>query len=146
MNILWQQENGSLALTSILTSDTDPKQHAEELQSRGNVPSSFVMLALNVTWAEQGWPHECYGWDGKEVVVDLECAKDFIRSQVRIEREPLLRELDAKWMIASEDGDEDSKKECIEAKRILRSATEHPLIAQANNLATLRNVTLKDLM
>jgi hypothetical protein len=49
-------------------------------------------------------------------------------------------------MIASEDGDEDAKKLCIEAKRILRSATEHPFIAQANNLATLRNVTLKDLM
>jgi len=34
----------------------------------------------------------------------------------------------------------------FEGKRILRSATEHQLIAQANNLVTLRNVTLKDLM
>lgn len=63
MNIIWQQPNETLAVTSIFDG-SDPVEHAQLLQSRGDVPSDWVVVATDYQGSFPNTPQEYWRWDG----------------------------------------------------------------------------------
>lgn len=101
-NILWKQPNNVLAITSIFD-NSDPTEYAQLLQSRGDIPFDWILLATNVEWSsDQRWKHETYRYDGSNVVVDYTQAVEETKEKLRAERAPLLAQLDIDYIKALE--------------------------------------------
>lgn len=67
-NIIWKQSDGSLAVTSIFDG-SDPKEHAELLKQRNDVPQDWIAVAFN--W--QQFPsavQDSWRWENDQIVVD----------------------------------------------------------------------------
>lgn len=68
MNIIWKQPNETLAVTSIFDG-SNPVEHAQLLQSRGDVPSDWVVVATDYQGSFPAEKQESWRWvDG--IVVD----------------------------------------------------------------------------
>lgn len=73
------------------------------------------------------------------ISVDLDKAKDMFRDILRSAREPVLKELDIKFMRAVESGNTKLQKEISSQKQILRDVTKLPAIDSAQTTDDLRN-------
>jgi hypothetical protein len=62
---------------------------------------------------------------------EMSACVEIHRANIRIEREPLLTELDIRYMRAVEAGDSAAQKQIAQEKQILRDATDDPRIAAA---------------
>jgi hypothetical protein len=124
MNILWKQQNNTLALTTIFD-DSDPTEHAQLLISRGDISPDWMLLATNVKWAtDTRWRHETYRWDGSNIVVDYQAAVEETKERLRKERAPLLTNLD------------------IQFQRNLETGADNTLvIAEKNRLRDITNLS-----
>lgn len=132
MNILWQQPNGTLAMTSIFDG-SDPAEHAALLQGRGDVPADWRAVAVGVAdeCFPQDWPHqEDWRFVSGRIAVDLASAQDRTKDRLRQERAPLLAALDVAFQRNTETGA--SNAAVIAEKNRLRDIT-----SQADRCTTL---------
>lgn len=74
--------------------------------------------------------------------LDLEKAKEIKKNLLRIERFGILEKLDALFMRAVENGDEEEKKKIVERKNYYRNATS--LVNMVGNIEDLRKLSVKD--
>ncbi len=79
---------------------------------------------------------------GNAVEIDMPRARDIHRNRLRAEREPLLRELDAAWFVAVEQGDTEAQATIAAQKQALRDAPADPRIEAAQTPAELEALTL----
>ena len=64
-SIIWQQTDGTLAYT-FMGDNSDPLEHAKLLQTRGDLPADWTILAINTPFElNEGWRHEAYTWDAE---------------------------------------------------------------------------------
>lgn len=68
MIIVWKQPNGAIAVTSIFDG-SDPAEHAQLLQERGDIPADWVAVQFSETTFPSG-PQESWIWDGANITVD----------------------------------------------------------------------------
>ena len=94
-NILWIQSNQTLALTSIIIDDVSSEDHAQELISRGDVPSDWTIAGYDVEWPDNGYPHEAHRWNGTEIVVDEIALAEINAKKAEPTKEELLAQLQA---------------------------------------------------
>lgn len=94
-NILWIQPNQTLAITSIIIDDVSAEDHAKELQERGDVPNDWTIAGYDVEFPNDGYPHEAYRWDGKNIVLDETALAEINVKNAQPTKEQLLTELQA---------------------------------------------------
>ena len=73
MNIVWQQPNGAISVTSIFDG-SDPQEHAYLLKEQGNISSDWVAVAYN----HADFPdtiQEAWWWNGNQILVDFDILK-----------------------------------------------------------------------
>lgn len=127
MNIIWKREDGSIAVTSIgdegvlsvldkaiedgvITPDEEVeidwvcRKHAQELQDRGDIPSDWEAVKFNYDKFEDFEFREAWVWGKDKIEVDLDKAKDVVKSKIRRDREEEFKKLDIEFMQAIEDG------------------------------------------
>lgn len=139
MNILWIQESGVLALTSIFDG-SDPSEHAEVLKERGDIPAGWRVAGVNVDWPDTGWPHEAHRWNGQAVVIDYDAAVEITKTRLRVERAPLLAANDLLLRDAMIDGDQEKQRAAVAERDRLRDITniEHLSLADLQSLSCLK--------
>lgn len=76
------------------------------------------------------------------ISINLEKAKEIKKEHLRQERQPLLERLDVDMMRALESGDSEKQLEISSKKQILRDATQHSLILDAQSIEDLKQVNL----
>jgi len=67
MNIIWQQPDYSISVTSIFD-DSDPAEHATKLKAIGNVPRDWQAVAFNYEAAFPDTPQETWRWTNGSIV------------------------------------------------------------------------------
>lgn len=81
---------------------------------------------------------DAWDYDGNDINIDIEKAKSITKNRLRLEREPLFRELDIQFQRALEDGLDTIS--IVEEKNRLRNITD--LVDSINNLDELNNIQL----
>lgn len=79
--------------------------------------------------------------DGK-VEHDMEKCRDLQRDKIRIDRKPLLEQLDMEYLRALEVSDKAKQKEIADQKQVLRDATDNPAIDAATTPEELKEIKL----
>lgn len=75
---------------------------------------------------------------GKNVVVDIDKAREVAKDHIRARRAPMFIPLDVAYLRADEAGDAERKKSIVQRKAVLRDATAHPAIAAAKTADDLK--------
>ena len=73
MNIVWQQPNSAISVTSIFDG-SDPQKHADLLKEQGNIPSDWVAVAYN----HVDFPdviQEAWVWKDNKINADFDVLK-----------------------------------------------------------------------
>lgn len=134
MNILWQCPDGTLAVTilcpahfadsagAIPDAVQAAKDHAAELQARGDVPADWVSVAHNHQSLPHELPQEVWAWVDGQVALHVERAREWHRERLRTERAPKLADLDVQAQRALEEGRPTT--EIVAAKQQLRDITQ----------------------
>lgn len=79
MNIVWQQPNGAIAVTSIFNG-SDPQEHADLLKEQGDIPFDWVAVA----YTHADFPdviQEAWVWKDNKINVDFDVLKAHKLSQ-----------------------------------------------------------------
>ncbi len=137
MNIVWQRPDG-ISITHIFD-DSDPVEHAKELQKRGDIPADWVAVDFAVEVPEDRTYRNAWTHDG-EIKCDLNKAGDIQLNKIRDKRNKELEKLDIE-AIKNISNPEILAK--IEAdKQILRDlpATILPEIKACKNTEELKKV------
>ena len=137
MNILYTKPDNTLILTT-LAIDIDPYEYDSTHRGRGDIPEDWTLVATNITWPDNGWPHETLRWSGTDIIVDILAAKEETKKILRQDREVLFSALDIQFMRNLEQGLDNSK--IIAEKERLRNITN--LVDEANTLEELKNIGL----
>lgn len=139
MNIIWQQPDGFLAVTTIIGGDL-PEQHAEELKARGDVPADWEAVGFNYQGEWPSWPQEDWAFMAGMVVVDFARAKETTKHRLRAERAPLLQALDVAFQRALETGSDTTP--IVAEKNRLRAITL--LVDGCKNLTELAALSVEN--
>ncbi len=78
------------------------------------------------------------------VDINIEKAKDITKQRLRMERTPLLAELDVQFQRALEDGSD--TKDIVDKKKALRDVTIHADLLNASTPEELKSLTLDNLI
>ena len=78
--------------------------------------------------------------DENEVAYDMSKVREFWRTILRKNREPVLAKLDIEYQRALEENDTVAAAEIVAKKNILRDATEDPRIDTATTIFELRDI------
>lgn len=85
---------------------------------------------------------DSYIYDGTNVVIDLEKAKEFRKNQLRIIREDYFKKLDAEFMKTLESSDTKRKKLIVDYKNQLRDITISPAFDSATSLNDIKKIDI----
>lgn len=129
--ILWQKPDGTLAHTTIL-SEENHKEHANKLLGQGSIPADWKMVGADVEWPDTGWQHECHRFDGKQIVVDLDAAREETKSRLRIERAALFAVNDLVMRDAIAENNEVNRIAALKERDRLRNITTEVLRAKTH--------------
>jgi len=80
---------------------------------------------------------------GKSLSLNIEKAREIRKEELRKKRSEYMKDLDVKFLIALEKGDEESKATVIEEKERLRNITT--LVDSANTIEELEKIKIKNL-
>jgi len=78
------------------------------------------------------------------IIINMDKAREIHKNKLRLEREPLLKDLDIKFQRALEDGSD--TKDIVAKKNALRDVTVHPDLLNAKNIDELKILTLDKLV
>lgn len=121
MIIVWQKPDSNLAVTTIIDG-SNPKEHAKDLQDRGDIPSDWVAVGFGPDIQFPAEAQETWVWDGKQIVTDLEKFREHTKDRLRLERAPLMADLDIRFQRALEDAADTTA--IVTEKRRLRDITK----------------------
>ena len=80
---------------------------------------------------------------GSKIVHDMTKAREIKRERIRVERKPLLENLDAEFMRALENSDKAKQAEIVARKQKLRDAPADPRIEKAKTVDDLKAIKLR---
>lgn len=140
--IFRRKNDKSLVLTQIIDMSLTIEEHVakilannSELEYRFSTdPDEFGFDPINVFY-------DCLVvTDENEVAYDMSKVREFWRTILRINREPVLAKLDIDYQRALEENDTVAAAEIVAKKNILRDATEDPRIDTATTIFELRDI------
>lgn len=162
MNIVWKKPDGTVAVTILsdegisnalemaLTdgtiTDAESAQiealcmvEAARLVEAGNIPREWQCAAVNITLPDSREWRAAWTWQTPDPVIDVDIdrAKEITKDRLRIERAPMLADLDIRIMKAIERGDDISG--LAAEKQRLRDITG--LVADCTTLDELRGLS-----
>lgn len=103
MLLLWKKPNNEIAKTKAAISIDNVLSFANVLKDEGIIPADWELLEQNTSWpADERWDLTSYRWDGNQIMVDIDAARQEIKERLRSERKPLLEQLDIDYIRALE--------------------------------------------
>lgn len=84
-NIIWNQPDGKVAVTTILDG-SDTAEHAALIQGRGDIPADWQAVVFDY---DGSWPtveQELWRWNGSSIVTDLDLLKGRVLAQINAAR------------------------------------------------------------
>lgn len=122
MNILWRHKNGAMAVTHIVDDHHEtPEEHAQTLLKNGDIPKDFVPVGYAVPDLPHHMPIEIWDHQNGKVTMHLAKARAWHKERLRIERAPVLQDLDVKSLRNQENGVDNAPT--LKAKQVLRDIT-----------------------
>lgn len=73
------------------------------------------------------------------IVINLQKAKEIIKQNIRVERIPLLEQLDIMYIRALENNNINEQQRIIQKKQYLRDLPNSPILAGASSIEELQN-------
>lgn len=80
------------------------------------------------------------------IKIDINKAKEVKKDQLRMERAPILNQLDIEFMRAVEQGDTVKAQEISQKKQVLRDCTNSEELSNAQTVEQLKQITLQSIL
>lgn len=105
MNIVWKRPDGGISITHCI--GESPKSVIALMRSRNDVPDDWEVVATGIEVPDDRSLRNAWAWLTKDPVIDIcpDRAKEVTKDRLRLERAPIMAELDVKFMRALEAGD-----------------------------------------
>ncbi len=126
--MIWEEHEGQTAEEIVSMIDPSLKPVIMERESLPTYQEFFMAWEFN----------------NGSVDINIEKAKDITKQRLRMERTPLLAELDVQFQRALEDGSD--TKDIVDKKKALRDVTLHPDLLNATTPEELKSLTLDNLI
>ena len=120
MNIVWKRPDGGISITSLTDEAISIDHEIEKLRSRGDIPVEWVECARQVEVPQDRCFRDAWTHDGTSFGVDITKAQNLTMDRLRVERSPLLADLDIQFMKAVETGDTKAQADIAKQKQVLR--------------------------
>lgn len=144
-NIVWKRPDGGVSVTHLTPESIEagviPEEHAKELQKRGDIPTEYERVAIEIELPPNRDWREAWTWTTPDPVIDI-CpvkAAAITKDRLRAERAPLLAALDVQYQRAQEQGAD--TKEIVAEKNRLRDITKLVDEVKPGDLDTLKGLT-----
>jgi hypothetical protein len=124
----------------VTTVDQDPQ---DEINKWSNAEKDLIVKVIKIDKSQVPLfrrYRDAWTWNGSKVVHDMPRARNILRRDMRIVREPLLQALDRDYMRADEAGNTELKQQIAAKKQALRDVTNDPAIEAAATAEDLMNV------
>lgn len=104
MNIVWKKPDGGIAITHLTQEAISPKEEAAKLKERGDIPADWKLVATEAQIPESREFRNAWCWKSSKIDFDMDKAADITKERLRMERKPLLDNLDVEFIKAMEQG------------------------------------------
>ncbi len=138
MKYIIKKNDGSVSIMTLIEGINVEDEIAKWSEEDRNSIDSYEKLEGDVPedrTFRQAWTHD--------LSVDMCKAKEIWRNKLRIDRMPLLNQLDVEFMRKLEKGEDVSK--VTEKKQYLRDITKLPEIEEASTSEELKQITIKEI-
>jgi hypothetical protein len=132
MNIVWQNENGEIKVTSMIQPVADLAAYAVDCKLQDPNLVGYEVVAFNQDVPETKAFRGAWVYDDG-IFVDMDKAREIAKDFIREKRIPLLAKLDVDYMRSIESKQGLVAESIIAKKQALRDATKHPDILNAQN-------------
>ena len=124
MDIVWQKEDGGIAITSLCIDGLNKKEYAQKLVEDGVVPSTYKLICTDVYISvDNMFGVDGLAWDGQELVLDKTKCVNLTKQRLRNERQPKLAQLDINYSRADAQGNLELKQQIEAQRQVLRDVT-----------------------
>ena len=120
-NIVWKRPDGGVCVYWLVDA-VDPAEEEARLKINRDIPADYEHVCSNATYPPDKTWRAAWAWITDDPVIDI-CpvrAVEVTKARLRLERAPLLAELDLAYMRADESGDVEAKKKIAAEKQRLR--------------------------